>query len=132
MLHATLNEYQTSFQLENPVHFLSQDDQRLTYTKLNPNIPNEYFSTRKRRGRARKLEVKQSWDENISSFSTNIKTSGSDVKSTTTSQPYGLLTPRTPTSSIVVGKDTEPETDWGNMYRSYSGDSDDGIGNRIL
>jgi hypothetical protein len=39
MLHATLNECQTSFQLENPVHFSLQDDQLI---------------------RARK--VKQSWD----------------------------------------------------------------------
>jgi hypothetical protein len=34
-------------------------------------------------------------------FSTNFKTSGSDAKNTTTSQSYGLLTPRTPTNSTV-------------------------------
>ena len=52
------------------------------------------------------------------------KTSVSHVKNMTTSQPYGLLTPRTPTSSITVAKDAawESETDRGNMYCSYSGD----------
>ena len=107
MLPATLDECQTSFQLENAIHFPSQNDQPIT--QPNPNLPNENFSTRKPQGRAWK--VKQPWDENISSFSTSFKTSSSDTKSVTTSQPYGLSIPQTPTSLVVVGQDAEPETD---------------------
>jgi hypothetical protein len=118
MPHTTPEECQTSFQLETSVHFSLQDDQCVT--EPNPNLPNENFCTRKPRGRAQK--VKQPWDENTSSFSTALKTSSSDAKSTTTSQPYGLLTPRTPSSLTVVGNDAERETDWGTMCRSYSGD----------
>ena len=112
MLHATLKECQTSFQVESPVHFSSQVDQRITNTKQNLNIPNEYFSIRKPRG-----------NHGTKTSRLSLQTSRPPVL--TTSQPYGLLTPRTPTSSIVVGKGTEPETDWENIYRSYSGD---GIG----
>ena len=79
---------QRFFQLENPVNFSSQawDDQHVTkwtvsntplqtvtglVTKRNSNllIDNENFSTRKPRGRARKVTVKHSWDENTSSWS---------------------------------------------------------------
>ena len=88
MLPATLDECQTSFQLENAIYFSSQNDQPIT--QPNPNLPNENFSTRKPQGSAQK--VKQLWDENILSFSTNFKTSSSDTKSATTSQPYGLNT----------------------------------------
>lgn len=75
--------------------------------RLNPNTPND--STQ-----GSKIEANQSiMDENISSFSTNFKTSGSDVKNTTTCQPYVLFnlsgsTPRTSTSLNVVGKNAEP------------------------
>ena len=89
------------------VKFSSQDDQRIT--KPISNIPNEYFSDRKPWGRAWKVkQIKKSWDENISSFSTNSKTSGSHVQSTTTSQPYGLLTPaRTPAVMALGSMGTE-------------------------
>ena len=107
MLHANFDECQTYFQLESLVKFSSQDDQRIT--KPISNIPNEYFSDGKPRGRAWKVkQIKKSWDENISSFSTNSKTSGSHVQSTTTSQPYGLLTPaRTPAVMALGSMGTE-------------------------
>lgn len=104
----TYNEYQTSFQLECHVESAPQDVNLLA--KPNPNLPNEYFGTRKPRGRARTL--KQSWNENVLSFATKNKPPTSGKKNSTAGQPFGLLTSRTP-SSLNIAKDVEPETDWG-------------------
>ena len=118
MLPATLDECQTSFQLENAVHFSSQDDQHIT--QPNPNLPNENFSTRKPWGRARK--VKQPWDENILSFSTNFKTSSFDTKSAMTSL---LGHHKLPQVQLLLDEMQNQR----NACHLYSGD---GIGYRML
>ena len=80
VLHTTLNGCQTTFQLANIVYYSSQDDQHIINLKPNPNLLYENFSTWKPRGKARKVkQIKQSWDENISSFSTKFKTPDSDA-----------------------------------------------------
>jgi hypothetical protein len=118
----TYNEYQTSFQLEYHVESAPQDVNLVA--KPNPNLPNEFFGTRKPRGRARTL--KQSWNENVLSFATKNKPPTFGRKNSTTGQHFGLLTPRTP-SSLNVAKDVDPETDWGEGLSP----SDDGIANAL-